>query len=99
MICSVVTIVFAILTFFYPWCFIGVIAALVAAVAEYIVEIVVSQGALFEMPVLTVSAIVLTVAALVLGVIAIINGLNAINGGANQSGGGGHNLLIALLNW
>lgn len=77
MIFSVVTIVFAIISFFHPWFFIGAIIAIVLAVAEYILEL--THASLFDSAAIAVSSISLGVIALGLAIASIIVSLKAIN--------------------
>lgn len=89
MICAVITIILAIISFFHPWFFIPTIVLMVLCVAEFIVESITSD--LLSSPAVGVGAGILGVAALILTVISLIVSLKALNGGD-----GGNNLLTVL---
>ena len=82
MVCSVLTIIFAVISFFHPWFFIGSTACLILAVVEFIVEITVSE--MFVNEILSKVAIVLGACALVIGIVALIVALIKINKPVNS---------------
>ena len=90
MICAVITIVLAIISFFYPWFFIGAIVGIVLCVTEFIIEGITSKFLSYTP--LAIGAAVLGVIALVLTIISIVTSLRAIN-----SDNGNIPLVMSLL--
>lgn len=98
MVFSIITIILSIIAYFNSWWFIGVIVCLVLSITEYIVEISVTQGAIFSNGVLTATAIILFIIAFIMGIIAIVIGVGQVSGGTASGTGSNPHSLVETIN-